>query len=85
LTGVDALGYTAMSLSTLFAAGIFNRPGLETWLKWVFIMNGIIAPVILSTQIYPELAYAGATWIITLPSSSILLAVLFYRLKKQKI
>lgn len=84
LTGIDALGYTAMSLSTLFSAGIFVRRGLESWLKWVFILNGVIAPVILSTQIYPEMAYAGATWIITLPLSSILLAILFYRLKKQK-
>lgn len=84
LTGIDALGYTAMSLSTLFAAGIFPGPGLETWLKWSMILNGILAPVILSTQIYPELAYAAATWIITLPLSSLLLAVLFYRLKKQK-
>lgn len=84
MTGIDALGYACMSLSTLFTAGIFTRPGLETWIKRVMILNGILAPVILLTQVYPLIAYAGAIWILSLPATSILLAVLFYEFKKRE-
>ncbi|MCL5070223.1 MAG: hypothetical protein M1308_04915 [Actinobacteria bacterium] len=77
MTGIDALGYTAMSLSTLFAAFVFGKSKLETWIKRLFIANGVIAPIILLTQIYPMIAYAGALWIITMPLSSLLVMVLF--------
>lgn len=77
MTGIDALGYTAMSLSTLFAAPVFNKTKLKKWIRIVFISNGVIAPIILSTQVYPFMAYAGATWILTMPLSSFLTILLF--------
>jgi len=78
MTGIDALGYTSMSLATLFAAPVFFGTRLKKWIRIFFISNGIIAPIILSTQIYPLMAYAGATWILTMPLSSILFMVLCY-------
>lgn len=77
MTGIDALGYTAMSLSTLFSAFAFGKSKLEIWIKRFFIANGVIAPIILLTQIYPMIAYAGALWIITMPLSSLLVMVMF--------
>jgi hypothetical protein len=79
MTGIDALGYTSMSLATLFAAPVFFGTKLKNWIRVFFISNGIIAPIILSTQIYPLMAYAGATWILTMPLSSFLFMVLCYR------
>lgn len=79
LSGIDALGYTSMSLATLFAFPAFGNSKLEKWIKFAFIANGVIAPIILLTQIYPLVAYLGATWIITLPLSSILVTILFRR------
>jgi len=79
MTGIDALGYASMSFATLFAAPVFTKSKLERWIRIVFIANGIIAPVILMTQIYPAMAYAGATWIVTMPLSSLLVTMLFRR------
>ncbi|OGK11459.1 hypothetical protein A2954_06310 [Candidatus Roizmanbacteria bacterium RIFCSPLOWO2_01_FULL_37_12] len=77
MTGIDALGYTSMSLATLFAAFSLNKSKLEVWIKRFFIANGVIAPIILLTQVYPIIAYAGALWIITMPMSSFLTMKLF--------
>lgn len=79
LSGIDALGYTTMSLATLFAAPVFENKGLQKWIRIAFFANGIIAPIILLTQIYPLVAYLGASWILTLPASSILTTKLFKR------
>lgn len=79
LSGIDALGYTTMSLATLFAFPVFSRTGSERWVRWAFLANGVIAPIILLTQLYPLIAYLGASWIITLPASSILVTRLFKR------
>jgi hypothetical protein len=79
LSGIDALGYTSMSLSTLFAFPVFSKTGPERWIRWAFLANGVIAPVILLTQVYPLTAYLGASWIVTLPASSILTTILFKR------
>ena len=84
MTGIDALGYTSMSLATLFAAPVFIDTKLKKATRILFISNGVIAPIIISTQIYPLMAYAGATWIITMPLSSILFMLLCYREMKQR-
>lgn len=82
MTGIDALGYTSMSLATFFAAFVFGKSKLEVWIKRFFIANGIISPIILLTQIYPMIAYAGALWIITMPASSLLVMLLFRKRMK---
>lgn len=79
MTGIDALGYTSMSMAALFAAPVFFGTKLKKWIRIFFISNGIISPIILSTQIYPLMAYAGSAWIITMPLSSILFMILCYR------
>lgn len=79
MTGIDALGYASMSLSTLFAAPAFGASREERWIKRLFIANGVLAPVILGTQVWPKLAYAATPWLIAVPGSSLLLALLFRR------
>jgi len=82
MTGIDALGYASMSFSTLFTAWIFKKKsGLEKWIRRFFIANGVIAPIILLTQVFPNIAYAGSFWIVSLPTSSMLTMILFSKLK----
>lgn len=79
MTGIDALGYTSMSLATLFAAPAFESVKGERWIKRLFLINGALAPIILATQVWPNLAYAATPWLVTVPGSSLLLALLFRR------
>lgn len=77
MTGIDALGYAAMSLATLFAAPVFSGDPLRLWIRRLFVLNGVLAPIILSTQVYPSMAYAGAPWLLAVPGSSLLLTFFF--------
>jgi hypothetical protein len=77
MTAIDALGYASMSLAMLFASPVFNKSKLQNWIRRLFIANGILAPVILATQVYPKIAYIGGFWIITFPSATCLLAIMF--------
>ena len=76
---VDLLGDSFMSLSTLFAAFVFTRPGLEKTVRWFMIANGLILPFIALRTFYHPLIWAASLWAVTLPGSTISLAVLFRR------
>ena len=76
---VDLLGYSFMSLSTLFAAFVFIGPGLEKTVRWFLIANGLIMPFIALQTFYHPLIWGASLWAITLPGATISLAVLFRR------
>ena len=76
---VDLLGYSFMSLSTLFAAFAFMGPGLEKKVRWFLIANGLIMPFIALQTFYHPLIWGASMWAITLPGATISLAVLFRR------
>ena len=76
-TGVDLLGYTLMSLSTLFAVPAFASNDRGRAARWAFAANGLLAPVLLPQVYFPNLIYLGALWLITFPLSMALLATLF--------
>ncbi len=76
---VDLLGYSFMSLSTLFAAFVFMGPGLEKTVRWFLIANGLILPFIALQTFYHPLIWIASLWAITLPGATISLAVLFRR------
>ncbi|HSD57363.1 MAG TPA: hypothetical protein VLB04_04200 [Methanotrichaceae archaeon] len=77
MVAVDGLGYGFMSLSTLFAAQVFQGGKLERWTRLALTANGLLAPVILLAVIYPMLVVIGALWLITFPLSAILLWRIF--------
>lgn len=77
MTALDALGYATMSLAMLFAAPVFGNSKLQNWIRRMFVATGILAPVIIATQIYPKIAYIGMFWIITFPTSTWLLTIMF--------
>ena len=78
--GLDALGYSLMSIATLFAALVFVRGGIERWTHWALIANGLLTtPSLLLQQNFPIAFDVGPLWIITFPLSTALLAMLFKR------
>jgi len=79
LYSVDLLGYTFMSVATLFTAFAFTGEGIERVVRRFMIANGLLIPF-LALQIYVHpLIWIAALWGITFPGTSISLAVLFGR------
>lgn len=80
---MDALGYIFMGLSTLFAVPVFAREGLQKWVKWFFLANGLIIPLFAFVYFYPTFSTAilllGLPWVITAPGSILLLTIFFKR------
>ena len=76
LTAIDLLGYTLMSVSTLFAAGaiVGNRP-----LRWALVANGLLAPFLILQLAWPGLIWIGALWLVTFPLAMGLLAAYLRR------
>ncbi len=79
LYSVDILGYSFMSLSTLFAAFVFDRPGLERTIRWFLIANGLILPFIALQNYYHPMIWVASLWAVTFPGATISLAMLFKR------
>lgn len=83
---VDALGYIALGLATLFAVPLFAKRGLQKWLRWFFLANGLIIPLFIIVYFYPNysttLLLLGSPWIVTAPGSMLLLALFFRRESK---
>jgi hypothetical protein len=79
--GVDALGYSLMSIAMLFAAPVFVGRRLERWVRWSLITNGMLTPALLLQLNFPTFSIA-AFWAITFPIATALLAVLFKRKMK---
>ncbi len=75
---LDGLGYTLQMVAVFFIAPVFSKRGLERWIRWVAIANGVFAiPVFLSyaTNNIP----LGLGWVIFIPFFSLLLAIFFWR------
>jgi hypothetical protein len=82
LYSVDILGYSFMSLSTLFAAFVFTGTGLEQTVRRFLIANGLLLPFIALQNYYHPLIWGASLWAITFPGATISLALLFRRLLK---
>lgn len=75
----DLLGYSLMGLSTLFAAFVFSGPGLEQVARRFLLANSAIVPFIALQTYYHPMIWVASLWGITLPGSTIALAVIFRR------
>lgn len=80
LYAVDMLGYSLMSLATLFAAAVFKGAGSERWIRRALIANGCLIPFLALQMYYPPLIWGGSLWALTFPTASWLLARHFRRL-----
>jgi len=79
----DALGYIALGFATLFAVPLFAKHGLQRWLRWFFLANFLVTPLIALVYFYPNfsttLLLLGLPWIVTATGSMLLLALFFRR------
>jgi hypothetical protein len=80
LYSVDILGYSFMSVATLFAAQVFTGGGLERVARWFLIANGLLLPFIALQMFAHWLIWVAALWAVTFPGAAWSLAVLFRRL-----
>jgi hypothetical protein len=79
LYAVDILGYSFMSLATLFAAKVFTGGGLERVVRFFLIANGLLVPFIALQMYVHWLIWIAAFWAVTFPGSTWSLALLFRR------
>ena len=79
LYAVDILGYSFMSVATLFAARVFTGKGLERVVRWFLIANGLLLPFIALQMYVHWLIWIAALWAVTFPGSTWSLAILFRR------
>jgi hypothetical protein len=81
LYAVDILGYSFMSLATLFAARVFTGKGLERVIRVFLTANGLLLPFIALQMYVHGLIWIAALWAVTFPGSTWSLAVLFRRMQ----
>lgn len=79
LYAVDILGYSFMSLATLFAGFVFAGKGLERVVKTFLIANGLLLPFIALQMYVHPLIWIAALWAVTFPGAAWSLAILFRR------
>ena len=79
LYAVDILGYSFMSLATLFAAGVFAGGGLQRIARRFLIANGLLLPFIALQMYFHPLIWIAALWAVTFPGSTWTLAIIFSR------
>ena len=84
----DAIGYIFMGLATLFAVPVFERQGLQSWVKSFFLAHGLVTPLIAFVYFYPKfsdkLLLLALPWAVTAPVSMLLLAIMFRRNYRKK-
>jgi len=79
LYSVDILGYSFMSVATLFAGRAFTGGGAQRAARWFLTLNGLLLPF-LALQIYFHwMIWVASLWAITFPGSTWSLAVVFRR------
>ena len=79
LYAVDILGYSFMSIATLFAAKVFTGNGVERYARLALTANGLLLPFLALQMYFHSLIWIASLWAVTFPASTLLLAVLFSR------
>jgi len=85
---LETLGYTFLSLATLFVSQVFSGGKLESWIRWLFIVSGAVGifGVIVAPFDQPYLIFAGlGIWSLAFPISTILLSIFFRRAQKARV
>jgi hypothetical protein len=85
---LETLGYAFLSLATLFVSPVFSGGKLESWIRWLFFVNGALGifGVLVAPFDQPYLIFAGlGIWCLAFPISTILLSIFFRRAHKGSI
>jgi len=79
LYAVDMLGYSFMSVATLFASRVFTGSGLNRTVRWLLTANGLLLPFLVLQMYFHWLIWPASLWAITFPCSTWALAIFFRR------
>lgn len=79
LFAVDLLGYSMMSLATLFTGLALPDDGRARLARRLLVANGLIVPLLALQMFWPVLIWGGALWGFTFPAAMIALARLMRR------
>jgi cytochrome b subunit of formate dehydrogenase len=67
----------------LFASFLFANRGFDRWVKWFFLANFLVTPLIGFVYFYPTFSYTllllGTPWIVTASGSMLVLSLYFRR------
>lgn len=81
LYAVDILGYSCMSLATLFAVPVFTGGGIQRVVRVCLTANGLLLPFIALQMYFHPLIWVAALWAVTFPGATWALALLFRRVR----
>jgi len=79
LYAVDILGYSFMSVATLFAARVFAGGGLNRVVRGFLTANGLLLPFLALQMYWHPLIWVASLWAVTFPGSTWALAIFFRR------
>lgn len=79
LYAVDILGYSFMSVATLFAARVFTGGGLRRVARWFLTANGLLLPFLVFQMYVHSLIWVASLWALTFPGATWTLALIFRR------
>jgi len=79
LYAVDILGYSFMSVATLFAARVFTGSGLHRVIRLFLTANGLLLPFLALQMYFHPLIWVASLWAVTFPGSTWALAIFFRR------
>ena len=79
LYAVDILGYSFMSVATLFAAFVFTGPGAPRTARLFLVANGLLLPFIALQMYWHALIWVAALWAVTFPGATWAIALVFRR------
>ncbi|WP_394726895.1 hypothetical protein [Altererythrobacter sp. GH1-8] len=77
LFAIDLLGYSFMSLATLFAAFALSSDVRASAARLALLANGLLLPFLALQMFIPALIWPAASWAFLFPLAMILLARLF--------
>ncbi|MGD2047635.1 MAG: hypothetical protein PVJ80_06445 [Gemmatimonadota bacterium] len=83
LYAVDILGYSFMSLATLFVAPVFTGGGAERVARRFLIANGLLLPFLAFQMYVHSLIWIAALWAVTFPGATWTVAIVFRRAGRQ--
>jgi hypothetical protein len=79
LYAVDILGYSFMSVATLFLVPLYRERGLERAIRLLLLGNGLLLPFLALQMYYHPLIWVASLWAVTFPGATWALALWFRR------
>ena len=79
LYAVDILGYSFMSVATLFLVPLFRGRGRERAIRLFLLGNGLLLPFLALQMYFHALIWIASLWALTFPGATWALALQFRR------